>query len=480
MATLDVDFDARANPRLLPAHDGPATVHCELQMVAAGLEAESQKRTRTSICLVFDCSGSMAGDRVEGAIRAAKAIVDSTYSGNTVSLVAFESRSHVLLSEVRATKHGKELMHKEIDKLRVLVMGSTNMADGIRRGILAVRDSDADAKVMIVLSDGMANNSDRAQEAATDAAGDGIQVFAVGIGDGYRVDHLQALVAASNGQVFEESDADRIVETFLGLLARIDRFVATNVSVVLKLAEGVTPGPALRTLPNAAAIGIPHADADGLARLHLGNVERDTTYGLEVELALSEYGAGERKVLDATLVYDVPSLGLKEVVHPAEVSVSYVARAAVPAPAPAGTFRSDNSPAGGAVENDAPPGGSSVDNDAPSRIAPMGWSVGAGPHSRQARRTFPGAPKRQKKEAPPVPVQEPIALYDVVLTDAGTQVILVARELREATGAIMGHVKHLVRRGGKVQGGLEREAAEQLSQRLAAAGASVEVRPQAS
>ena len=63
-----------------------------------------------------------------------------------------------------------------------LAGGSTNMADGIKEGLRAIRRSQAEAKVMILLSDGAADFPDKAEKAAKDATDAGVQMFAVGIG----------------------------------------------------------------------------------------------------------------------------------------------------------------------------------------------------------------------------------------------------------------------------------------------------------
>lgn len=91
-------------------------------------------------------------------------------------------------------------------------------------------------------------------------------------------------------------------------------------------------------------------------------------------------------------------------------------------------------------------------------------------------------------EPPPVvtepePVPEPPPpkpeRFDLVLTDAGDDVILVFREARDATGVSLKDVRDLLKGGGgTLQGGLDRATAEALKDRLVAVGAQAEVRRQ--
>src|SRR5262245_43915606 len=67
-----------------------------------GLQVPSTaKAMTTNLCLVFDCSGSMAGRKREAAIEAAKMIVDTVHERHRLSLVGFATRARVLVDNAQ-------------------------------------------------------------------------------------------------------------------------------------------------------------------------------------------------------------------------------------------------------------------------------------------------------------------------------------------------------------------------------------------
>ncbi len=66
--------------------------------------------------------------------------------------------------------------------------------------------------------------------------------------------------------------------------------------------------------------------------------------------------------------------------------------------------------------------------------------------------------------------------FDVVLTDAGAQKINVIKEVRAITGLGLKEAKDLVEAGGKVKEGAAKGEAEEIKNKLEAAGAKVELK----
>ncbi len=415
MANHDVDLSVGLDRQEIPEGDGAAELKCHFELRQASSQGtEVEGPVRTSICLVFDCSASMAGDRIEAAVRAAHLIVDSTKPGNTLSLVAFERRSHILVADVEVTEVHRGAIKRQIETLHQFVRGSTNMAAGIRQGTEIVRNSHADAKVMILLSDGVASNPRRAVAAAATAAQEGIQVFAVGLGPASGEEHLLNLVAPSNGTVFREQDADRVLDAFSTLVARIDRIAATNAYLDVTLATDVVPGRVERILPDRALLGTPLADANGVFRLTVGNLERGQSYRFELPVRVPARGARNPKLLHVKFGYDVAALGIRNRTKEATLLLHCHPKA-----------------------SREPPG------------------LAAPPRAK--------APRTRS--------------YGVVLTDTGPNLIMVYRAIREATGNKLRDVKDRLRDVDRpIQEGLERSEAEALKKCLEAVGAQVKVR----
>jgi hypothetical protein len=267
----------------------------------------------TSICLVFDCSTSMLqGDKLQTAIDSAKLIVDTISGKQRLSLVAFQSKVKTLISDAEATEEGKEKLKLQIDEIKSMTGGSTNMTDGVKAGIAVLSHSKADAKVLILLSDGAADFPETAERAAVEASKAGIQLFCIGIGSEYTADQLLKMATPSNGALFGSAEVDKIKSTFEKLISRIENFAATNVTLQIALADEVNAGLAFKASPEQAFIGNIQPDEHHTINLNVGNIENDKIYSFVFLLTVPQRDIGEMKVGQVRVTYDVPSKKLVE------------------------------------------------------------------------------------------------------------------------------------------------------------------------
>lgn len=262
----------------------------------------------TSICLVFDCSNSMLQEnKLQNAIDSAKMIVDTLSGKQTISLVAFQSKIRVLVSNAEATTEGKQAIKDQIDEIKNLVGGSTNMTDGVREGIAVLSKSKADAKVMILLTDGIADFPETASRAATEATAANIQLYAVGVGSVYGADQLLKMVTPSNGALFGSAESEKIKETFEKLINRIENFVATNAQLTLTFPADVQAGLAYKASPEQAFLGNLALDKKRSVTLKVGNIECDKAYSFMFLVTVPQRNDGGLEVCTTKLVFDVPS-----------------------------------------------------------------------------------------------------------------------------------------------------------------------------
>src|SRR5688500_11823861 len=129
------DFEATLDQPGIPI--GVATdlkCHLKLQSSASFVPPQTQKAMTTNICLVFDCSGSMAGKKRDTAIEAAKMIVSTVHERHRLSLVGFATKAKVLVDNAQPTADVREALEKKIDKeIRAFERGTTNLADGLKK-----------------------------------------------------------------------------------------------------------------------------------------------------------------------------------------------------------------------------------------------------------------------------------------------------------------------------------------------------------
>jgi Ca-activated chloride channel family protein len=308
MTSPVLQLEASLDQTTIPP-DVATELRCYLKVRATAALGPATGALVANICLVLDCSGSMVGDKAEAAIEAAKRIIDLVDGRHRISLVGFALSSRVVVDNAQATPSGRGAIKDKVDRLRQMLGGGTFLGGGIRAGADLVQRFAADARILLVLSDGAADDKTEALAQALRARDLGIQLFAVGIGDGYEADHLRKLVTPSSGAVLTPGQLDQLAATFGELVERIESFIATNAQLVVALGERVRARQLYRTHPQPAFIG------DGSAApevdIRVGNVERGQTHAFLLAMVVPPHGDPALEVARATLTFDVPALGLR-------------------------------------------------------------------------------------------------------------------------------------------------------------------------
>jgi hypothetical protein len=271
----------------------------------------------TNLCLVLDCSASMLGSKCEAMIKAAQMIVNTIDARHRISVVGFATTHWIVVENASPDELGRDTINRQIEKLRDMIKGSTNLGEGIRRGIKLVQRHHADAGVLVVLTDGIADSQADAEQASTEANLAGVQVNAVGIGEGFRADDLLKVVTPSGGALLGARAADRLEAAFAELLQRIESFVATRVQLDITPAPGVVLGAVYKTSPERMSIG------EGVDQLIVGNIEHGLVYAFHATLTPPCAGTGEAEIARAMLRYDVPSHRLRGQVSEVSIRISY-------------------------------------------------------------------------------------------------------------------------------------------------------------
>lgn len=301
--------------------DVATEVGCQLELRPAEAPAiAGSAELTTNLCLVVDCSASMLGAKTEAAIHAAQLIVNTIDARHRISLVGFATSHWVVVDNASPDETGRDVICSKIDSLRTMIKGSTNLGEGIRRGIQTVHRQQADACVLVVLTDGVADSQADAVSASMEANAAGVQVFAIGIGEAFHADDLLEIVAPSGGSLLGERAADRLEAAFAEVLQRIESFVATRVELTITPAPGVVLGSMYKTSPERMFVG------DQVDRVVVGNLERGLGYSFHVALTPPTGGSGEVEIARATLRYDVPSRRMRSAMIEVPIVVSYDTR----------------------------------------------------------------------------------------------------------------------------------------------------------
>ena len=129
------------------------------------------------VYLVLDCSGSMSGQKLEQAKRGALSFArDALTKEYSTGLVQFESTAIHLCEPQRDI----EILRRYLQKIEV--SGTTNMADAISLTTKKLKDR-AGFRVMVIITDGMPDNKERALRAAEQAKSNKIDIITIGTDD---------------------------------------------------------------------------------------------------------------------------------------------------------------------------------------------------------------------------------------------------------------------------------------------------------
>ncbi|MBK6516760.1 MAG: VWA domain-containing protein [Polyangiaceae bacterium] len=198
-----------------------------------------------ALSLVIDKSGSMRGTRFDNAITAAVTAVQRLREGDSVSVVAFDTRSEkvVPLTTINATSR-----QSVIDSIRAIRLGGdTCVSCGVEEGLADLRSASLGktglVQRMILLSDGATNNGIRDlpgfKSLGQRALSQGVNISTIGVDVDFDEKVLSAIATSSNGRnYFVENDAD-LVKVFDQEATSVADSVAASAVAEIELAPNI-------------------------------------------------------------------------------------------------------------------------------------------------------------------------------------------------------------------------------------------------
>ena len=156
------------------------------------------------LCLVLDCSGSMAGDAIMQSREAVRAIAARLSDNDRIQLLRFGSATH---SAFRRLMPGTRQVRQALDELAGSLeanLGSTEMQEALTQALRSLDgQDDSRSKAIILITDGAVQPSDieLVRPALVKA---GVRAFVVAVGSSAGVEVLQSLAHAT-GAVIERA-----------------------------------------------------------------------------------------------------------------------------------------------------------------------------------------------------------------------------------------------------------------------------------
>ena len=247
-----------------PVADGGWMVHALLRI--EGEAPKDRDRTPLNLSLVLDRSGSMSGENLDAALRAAAMLVRRLSPDDTVSVVAFDDEVQVVAPP--ATGEAQEDFPDLLRKIHA--GGTTNLSGGWLRGrdLVAANLRDGGVNRVILLTDGQANAGLTEPSQLTGlcaaAAGSGVSTTTIGFGADFDEALLTAMADAGRGAMYYIEQADQASGVFEEELEGLLSIAAQNVRVTVEPGAGVSNVQVLHDYPS---------DADGgTLTLQVGDV----------------------------------------------------------------------------------------------------------------------------------------------------------------------------------------------------------------
>lgn len=192
---------------------------------------KNEKRVPLNISIVLDRSGSMRGDKIAYARRAASFIVDQLTADDIVSVVNYDHQ--VEITSPSAPVRNKEVLQKKINAL--FDRGSTNLTGGMLEGFTQVKTTKKEGYVnrVLLLTDGLANvgiTDPTQMKKLVDAryVEEGIGLSTFGLGADYNEDLLTMLAEMGRANYYFIGSPDKIPEIFAKELKGLLSVVAQN------------------------------------------------------------------------------------------------------------------------------------------------------------------------------------------------------------------------------------------------------------
>jgi len=280
-----VRLDAELAHPMMLAPGGPQPAY--LRVALTGLEAgDARLRAPVNVAIVLDRSGSMQGEKLVEAKRAAMMALDRLRDDDIVSIVTYESTVHVL---VPATKLSDRATIRAAIQ-RISAGGSTALFAGVSKGAAELRKFLDHNRVnrVILLSDGLANvgpgSPGQLGDLGASLAAEGISVTTIGLGLQYNEDLMTRLAFKSDGNHFFVEDARDLELAWATEFGDVLSVVAQDVSIRIRFPQGIRP---VRVLGREAQI------EGQVLQAKLNHVFVDQTKYLLVELEVPPGKVGQ-------------------------------------------------------------------------------------------------------------------------------------------------------------------------------------------
>jgi Ca-activated chloride channel family protein len=292
-------------------------------------------RMPLNIALVLDHSNSMIVDgKIKRLREAVKNFIDQLAPEDYVSLLMFVDSAEMLAPSQPARDRNK--LKRQVDRvttenvseheMRIIMQttpSGTDAVPALQAALAEAKKARAANRLsrIILLTDGQLMHPDAVVALAQRAGSDGIPIIALGVGTDWNDALMQEIAQESGGIADYIAKPHDILIVFQDALTSLQATVVQNAALTLRVSSGVEIRKVWRVVPLIADLG-------SQPNIALGDLEKDTGQMLLVEFLLPPRAAGNYRVAQVEVAYDVPTLNIVGERVRADLLVAFSADAA--------------------------------------------------------------------------------------------------------------------------------------------------------
>ena len=297
-----------------PCLDSTCTNQRQLAVSVSAIAGIQSSPAPLNLCLILDCSGSMAGEPWQQVQVAASQIVDALTPQDSLSIITFNHQGEVLVPQ-------QQVAHRQAIKQaieRVKAHGGTAIDAGLQLGIEeALKGRQESISQIFLLTDGENEHGNNARcfKLAHLAADSSLTLSTLGFGDHWNQDVLEPIADAGGGSLSYIQHPREALDTFNRLLTRAQLVGLTNAYLIVNLLPGTRLAelkPFAQVAPDT--IELSHLTQRDQVSLRLGdlmvNVPRVVVANLYLQKLVAE---GTYPIAQIQVQYDDPIQGQNQI-----------------------------------------------------------------------------------------------------------------------------------------------------------------------
>lgn len=306
--------ELRADPELatsvqyslsaIPIWNEPQLLYALVEFICTA-DIHQENLPPAHICLVLDRSTSMQGPRMDMVKASSANLLQQLRPQDMLSVVAFSDRAEVLVPPSRAAS-----LSKSDHRISLLQTGGgTEILQGLSLGMEQLcKSSDGYLRHLILLTDGHTYGDEQGCLAlAREAAGEGISISVLGIGNDWNDDLMDQITGLTGGNTLLITTAADLDNFMTGKLLEIESVYARGLRFQFESAPNVKLRYAFRLIPNVGPLEITN-------QVQLGDIQyrRSIVVLLEFQIPPQSKETERLSMAHGAVWMDIPGLHIPD------------------------------------------------------------------------------------------------------------------------------------------------------------------------